>query len=211
VKYGDVSSSKNFPGKVIAQQQPQATGERGFMRGQPAVVTYEEGIYTGYRYFSTFNVPVSYEFGYGLSFTKFEYSNLKLSSANFSKNITVSVTVKNTGTVAGKEIVQLYLKAPGIALDKPSCELKGFTKTGLLQPGGSQVVNINIDAGSLASFDPSASAWIAEAGKYDVLIGASVNDIRLNGTFKLAKALTVKKETKALLPKEKINELKPVK
>jgi beta-glucosidase len=211
VKYEDVSSSKNFPGKVIAQQQPQATGERGFTRGQPAVVTYEEGIYIGYRYFNTFKVPVSYEFGYGLSFTKFEYSNLKLSSANFSKSITISVTVKNTGTVAGKEVVQLYLKAPGIALDKPSCELKGFTKTGLLQPGQSQVIIMTIDGSSLASFDPSASAWIAEAGNYDVLIGASVNDVRLNGTFKLAKALTIKKETKALQPKEKINELKPVK
>jgi beta-glucosidase len=107
--------------------------------------------------------------------------------------------------------VQLYLKAPGIALDKPSCELKGFTKTGLLQPGQSQVIIMTIDGSSLASFDPSASAWIAEAGNYDVLIGASVNDVRLNGTFKLAKALTIKKETKALQPKEKINELKPVK
>jgi beta-glucosidase len=214
VKYEDVSSSKNFPGKVIAQPQAQATtegGQRSFMRSQPSVVTYEEGIYTGYRYFSTFNVPVSYEFGYGLSFTKFEYSNLKLSSLNFSKSITVSVTVKNTGTVAGKEVVQLYLKAPGIALDKPSCELKSFAKTRILQPGESQMVTLTLDGNSLASFDPSASAWIAEAGKYEVLIGASVNNIKLNGTFKLAKALTIEKETKALVPKEKINELKPVK
>ncbi len=211
LKYEDVSSSKNFPGKVTAQTQPQAAGELGFMRGQPAVVTYEEGIYTGYRYFSTFNVPVSYEFGYGLSFTGFEYSNLKLSSANFSKSITVSFTVKNTGTVAGKEVVQLYLRAPGIALGKPSCELKSFAKTHVLQPGESQVISLTLGESSLASFDPSASAWIAESGKYDVLIGASVNNIRLNGTFKLAKSLTVKKETKALLPKAKIYELKPVK
>jgi beta-glucosidase len=180
-----------------------------FMRPQAAEVTYEEGIYTGYRYYNTFNVPVSFEFGYGLSYTTFEYSNLKLSSQSFSKSITVTVEVKNTGKIAGKEIIQLYIGAPAGKLDKPESELKGFAKTRLLQPGESQTVTFTISGQSLASFDPVTSSWIAEAGKYAVKVGASSKDIKLNGSFTLGKNLTVKKESVALVPKVKIDELKP--
>ncbi len=209
VKYIDVSSSKNFPGKVTVQPQQGEAQAGGFMRGQPAEVTYEEGIYNGYRYYNTFNIAVSYEFGYGLSYTTFEYSNLKLSSPNFSKTLSVTIDVKNTGKVAGKEVVQLYLGAPAVKLDKPESELKGFAKTRTLQPGETQTITFVIDGRSLASFDPVSSSWIAEAGKYGVKIGASTKDIRLNGSFNLAKDLTVKKESVALVPKVKINELKP--
>jgi beta-glucosidase len=209
VNYKDVSSSNNFPGKVTVQPQQGEVGAGGFMRGQPAEVTYEEGIYTGYRFYNTFNVPVSYEFGYGLSFTTFEYSNLKVSSPNFTKGLTVLVDIKNTGKVAGKEVVQLYLSAPAGKIDKPESELKGFAKTRLLQPGETQTITFVLDGKSLASFDTSASSWIAEAGKYGVKIGASAKDIRMNGSFNLAKNLTVKKESIALAPKVKINELKP--
>jgi beta-glucosidase len=209
VKYIDVSSSKNFPGKVTVQPQQGEAQAGGFMRGQPAEVTYEEGIYNGYRYYNTFNIAVSYEFGYGLSYTTFEYSNLKLSSPNFSKTLSVTIDVKNTGKVAGKEVVQLYLGAPAVKLDKPESELKGFAKTRTLQPEETQTITFIIDGRSLASFDPVSSSWIAEAGKYGVKIGASTKDIRLNGSFNLAKDLTVKKESVALVPKVKINELKP--
>lgn len=208
VKYSDVPSSKNFPGKVTVQPQQGETAPGGFMRGQPAEVTYEEGIYIGYRYYNTFNVPVSFEFGYGLSYTTFEYSNLKLSSPNFSKTLTVTADVKNTGKVAGKEVVELYLGAPAVKLDKPESELKGFAKTRMLQPGESQTISFVIDSKALASFDPTASSWIAEAGKYNIKIGASSKDIRLTGSFNLAKDQTVKKESVALVPKVKINELK---
>jgi beta-glucosidase len=172
-------------------------------------VTYEEGIYVGYRYYETFKVKPSYEFGYGLSYTGFEYSNLKLSSPKFSGNMTVTVDIKNTGTVAGKEVVELYLAAPSVRLDKPSIELKGFAKTRLLQPQETQALTFKLDSRSLASFDPAVSSWIAEAGKYEVKIGASSRDIKLVGSFTVSKEIMVKKESVSLVPKDKIAELKP--
>lgn len=213
VSYNDVPSAKNFPGKVTVQPQPAAAGEKNtqpaFNRPQPSEVTYEEGIYVGYRYYGTFKVPVAYEFGYGLSYTTFEYSGIKLSSDKFSKEITASVNVKNTGKIAGKEVVEMYLSAPAKKLDKPESELKGFVKTRLLQPGESQVIAFNITPDALASFDTEISAWVAEAGNYMVKIGASSKDIRQTAPFALGKDLTVKKESVALVPAVKVNELKP--
>ncbi|MDP4222656.1 MAG: glycoside hydrolase family 3 C-terminal domain-containing protein [Bacteroidota bacterium] len=213
VKYSDVPSAKNFPGKVLEKSSEKPSGEGDmmsqFMRPQAAEVTYEEGIYVGYRYYNTFNVPVSYEFGYGSSYTTFEYSNLKLSSTNFSKPITVTADIKNTGKVAGKEVAQLYIGAPAGKLDKPESELKGFVKTRLLQPGEVQTISFTINGQSLESFDEATSSWIADPGKYAVKVGSSCRDIRLNGFFTLGRSLTVKKESNALAPKVKINELKP--
>jgi beta-glucosidase len=209
LSYDDVQSSKTFPGKELVTETTAPQGQTGgFGRGKPAVITYEDGIYVGYRYYETFKVKPAYEFGYGLSYTTFEYSNIKLSSAKFTGNITVTVDVKNIGTVAGKEVAELYLSAPAVKLDKPVIELKGFAKTRLLQPGESQTLTFLITGRSLASFDPSVSTWMAEAGKYDVKIGASSKDIRQNASFTLAKDLTIKKETVSLVPKEKVNELK---
>jgi beta-glucosidase len=213
VNYKDVPSAGNFPGKVTAQTQPQANKEpdmaASFMRPQSAEVTYEEGIYVGYRYYTTFNVPVSYEFGFGLSYTTFEYSNLKLSSAKFSNKLTATISVKNTGKTDGKEVIQLYLTAPGKNLDKPVMELKGFKKTNLLKPGESQLISFDISKKDLASFNPKLSTWVAERGVYTVKIGASSNDIKQTATFNVGNDIIVKKESSALLPKVKINELKP--
>lgn len=193
VKYEDVSSAKNFPGTPA---------------DHPTEVIYKEGIYVGYRYFNSFNIKVAYPFGFGLSYTKFGYSNLKLGTATFSKKLTATVTVTNTGKVAGKEVVQLYLSAPHTTLDKPSEELKGFAKTGLLQPGQSQTLFFTLNPKDLASFNTSQSAWIADAGKYEVKIGASSEDIKLNRSFTLAKTVTVEKVHKALVPQVAIDELK---
>jgi beta-glucosidase len=213
VNYKDIPSAGNFPGKVTAQTQPQANKEpdmaASFMRPQSAEVTYEEGIYVGYRYYTTFNVPVSYEFGYGLSYTTFEYSNLKLSSAKFNSKLTATISVKNTGKTDGKEVIQLYLTAPGKNLDKPIMELKGFKKINLLKPGESQLISFDISKKDLASFDPKLSTWVAEKGVYTVKIGASSNDIKQTATFNVGNDIIVKKESSALLPKVKINELKP--
>jgi beta-glucosidase len=212
VSYDDVPSSKSFPGKELTDVKPADQGPlSSFMRIKPAIVTYEDGIYVGYRYYETFKVKTAYEFGYGLSYTDFTYSNIKLSSTKFSGSISVTVDVKNSGTVAGKEVAELYLSAPAVKLDKPAIELKGFAKTKLLKPGESQSLTFVIDSRRLSSFDPASSSWIAEAGKYEVKIGASSRDIRQSASFSLAKDLTVKKETVSLLPKEKISELKPVK
>jgi beta-glucosidase len=212
VNYQDVPSAKTFPGKelVVAKSADQGPLS-SFMRNVPSEVTYEDGIYVGYRYYETFKVKPAFEFGYGLSYTNFTYSKIKLSSPKFTGTITVTVDVRNSGTVEGKEVAELYLSAPALKLDKPSIELKGFAKTKLLKPGESQTLIFIINGRSLSSFDTASSSWIAEAGKYEVKIGASSKDIRQSAAFTLAKDLTVKKETVSLVPKEKINELKPVK
>ncbi len=210
VTYDDVPSSKTFPGKELPSDQSADQGPvSSFMRIRPAEVTYKEGIYVGYRYYETFNVQPAYEFGFGLSYTNFEYSNIKLSSPRFREKMTVTVEIKNIGTVAGKQVAELYLSAPAKKLDKPVIELKGFAKTRLLQPGESQTMTFTLNSRSLASFDTPSSTWVAEAGKYDVKIGASSEDIRQSASFTLDKDLKVKKDTVSLVPKVEIDEIKP--
>jgi len=214
MSYQEVPSSKDFPGIVtqVTGPTPKPVDDGpmgGFMRPKDSKVIYEDGIYVGYRYYETFNVKPAYEFGYGLSYTNFEYSNIKLSSTKFSGKITVTIDIKNIGTFSGKEVAELYLSAPHKKLDKPSIELKGFAKTRLLQPGESQTLTFVVDSRNLSSFDPSVSSWIADAGKYYIKIGASSKDIRATGSFTLAKDITVKKENSSLLPTSKVDELKP--
>jgi beta-glucosidase len=200
LSYSDVPSSKNFPGTEVKNDS--------IIKRK---VVYEEGIYVGYRYYNTFGMKTAFEFGYGLSYTNFTYCNLKLSSTDFKDEIKATLEIRNSGMLPGKEIVQLYLSAPAKLLDKPESELKGFEKTKLLQPGESQTLTFVINNRSLASFNTSASSWDAEAGEYFIKIGASSTDIRLKDSFSLKKYLTVKNESIALAPMEKINELKPVK
>ena len=211
IDYDDVPSAKTFPGHAIPgapePEQPPNVPEF-FRHPKPSSITYDDGIYVGYRYYDTFGVKTAYEFGYGLSYTTFEYGKPKLSAPRFDRKLLVSVDVKNTGSVAGKEVVQLYLTAPSKSLDKPAKELKGFAKTRLLAPGESQTLSFALDARSLASFDPAASAWVAEGGRYEVKLGASSADIRQTDSFTLAKSQVVKKEARALVPREKIVELK---
>lgn len=197
VLYTDVPSSENFPGKVVTDDT--VVNRR---------VIYEEDIYVGYRYYNTFNVETSYPFGYGLSYTSFSYDKLKISRKTFKDDIAVQVTVTNTGNTAGKEIVELYLHAPKKELDKPLQELKGFAKTKLLEPGESQEITFYINSRNLASFNTDESAWIADAGKYEIKIGASNEDIKLSESFRLAKKTLVEKVNKALVPQLKINESK---
>jgi beta-glucosidase len=191
--YRDVPSANNFPGTPAEK---------------PTQVVYEEGIYVGYRYYDAAKVKPAYEFGYGLSYTSFKFSGLKLSSSNFVKSITATITVKNTGDVAGKEVVQLYLGAPKKDLDKPEDELKAFGKTRLLAPGESQTLSFVIKAADLASFYTNREAWVADEGKYEVKVGSSSRMIAETASFKLAKDITVEKVNKALVPQQAIKELK---
>ncbi len=193
MKYEDTPSAKNWLGTPA---------------DNPKNVTYEEGIYVGYRYFNTFKVKPSYEFGHGLSYTQFNYSDLKLSSASFNGKIVATVTVKNAGTVAGKEVVQLYLSAPSKSIDKPVEELKAFAKTKELKPGESETLTMTLVPKDLASFLEAQRAWVAEAGKYKVAVGASSLDIRKTAEFTLAKELTVEKVNKAFALTQPVHELK---
>jgi beta-glucosidase len=207
VKYTDVASASNFPGKEFPEKaEPGMMG----MKLIPAEVTYSEGIYVGYRYFNSFGVKPAYAFGYGLSYTSFNYSGLKLNTSNFNGKLTASVTVTNNGPVAGKEVVQLYITAPKGGLDKPSLELKAFAKTKLLQPGQSQTISFTINANDLASFNTARSAWIADAGKYSLKIGASSENIKQAADFTVAKEIVTQKVNKVLQPGVVIEEVKPL-
>lgn len=205
VVYEDVSSSKNFPGRVLS-------GENKSMnlldQGVPAEIIYEEGIYVGYRYATTFHVKPAYEFGYGLSYTGFNFSDLKLGSSNFNGKMDISVRITNNGKYSGKEVAELYLTAPKGNLDKPAVELKAFGKTELLQPGESQTLHFTLYPKDLASFNSQANAWIADSGDYLVKIGASSENIQESQTFHLDKTLEVEKVQNALVPQVKINELR---
>ncbi len=140
-------------------------------------VNYYEDIYVGYRYYTTFGVDVSYEFGYGLSYTTFEYSDFSIKK-NADGTLTATVTVTNTGKVAGREIVQLYVSKPEATLEQASMELAGFGKTSLLAAGESEALTITVAEYALKSYDTENSLWFMDAGTYTFSVGASVNDIR---------------------------------
>lgn len=206
MKYEDVPSANNFPGKEFPEKA--TTGMLG-MKVMPAEVDYDEGIYVGYRYYNSFNVKPAYEFGYGLSYSNFTFGNLKLSSNQFNKNITATLTITNQGKYAGKEVAEIYISAPSGKIDKPAEELKAFAKTKLLKPGETQTLKFTFTARDLASFYADKESWIADAGDYVVKAGASSTDIRLQQTFHLANDIVVEKVTKALAPHVAIDEMKP--
>ncbi len=193
VKYEDAAASKNWIGTPLEN---------------PTEVTYEEGVYVGYRYFNTFNVKPSYEFGYGLSYSTFDISNVKVSSKSFVGKMTVTVTVKNSGKVAGKEVVQLYLSAPTKSIDKPTSELKAFAKSKVLQPGESQTITLTLNPKHLASFVPNRNAWIADSGTYKIAIGTSSLNIKKTVDFSLAKELVVEKTNSSFAEDVKFTDLK---
>ena len=183
----DAGSSANFP--IDSDTGVYFTNRREDVGQKDVDVTrYEEGIYVGYRWFDKKELPVSYPFGYGLSYTTFEYSAPAV--ANDGTTVTAKVTVKNTGAVAGKEAVQLYVSAPAGTLDKPVKELKAYGKTKELAPGESQELTLTFPTSELASFDEEASAWKVDAGTYTFLFGASSRDIRCTATAEAAASET---------------------
>ena len=176
IQFTDAYSSRNFPIDQDPRIDMSNQGQKGTVRNVD-YTDYEEDIYVGYRYFDSFEVPVSYPFGYGLSYTTFEYSDAKIAEKGDAYE--VSVTVKNTGTREGKEVVQLYISAPdNKAANKPAKELKAYAKTKALKAGESETVKLTIKAADLASFDEAASAWVVAEGEYQFLIGASSQDIK---------------------------------
>ena len=176
IQFTDAYSSRNFPIDQDPRIDMLNQGQKGTVRNVD-YTDYEEDIYVGYRYFDSFEVPVSYPFGYGLSYTTFEYSDAKITEKGDAYE--VSVTVKNTGTREGKEVVQLYISAPdNKAANKPAKELKAYAKTKALKAGESETVKLTIKAADLASFDEAASAWVVAEGEYQFLIGASSQDIK---------------------------------
>ena len=157
-------------------------------------IPYSESIYIGYRYFEKNNLPVKYPFGYGLSYTTFEYKDLVITDNG------VKVTIKNTGSVAGKEIVEMYVGLKDSVLFRAVKELKGFAKTKLLQPGEEEVVEIPFDDKTFRYWNVKTNKWEIEAGEYDVCVAASSQDIRLAGKVKKEGTTTEVPYDQAKLP-----------
>ena len=180
MEYMDIPSSWNFP-----YNWDMTKGKRG-ERENVDYTKYDEGIFVGYRYFQTDNKEVSYPFGYGLSYKTFSYSKptVKANKDGF----TATITVTNTGKKEGREVVELYVSAPWGGLEKPIRELKAFAKTKLLAPGESETLTMKVSAYEMASFNEEHSAWETAAGTYQVLFGASVEDIRARASFNFGKA-----------------------
>ncbi len=147
---------------------------------------YEDGIYVGYRHFEKNKIEPLFPFGYGLSYTTFQYSGINLSSKEIYNNdkLTISLKLKNTGRSKGSEVVQLYINDLQSSVDRPVKELKAFKKVSL-NPGEEKVVELTIDQNALSFFDTHKKMWIAEPGKFEVLIGSSSKDIKLKDTFNL--------------------------
>ncbi len=154
--------------------------------GENGKVVYGEGLFIGYRYYEAKQIPVQFPFGYGGSYTTFAYSNATASASEFkdTDGLTVSVDVTNTGAVAGKEVVQVYVHDHNSTLVRPRKELKGFAKVAL-QPGETKTVTIPLDFRAFAYWHPGYGQWIAEEGEFDILIGASSADIRCTQTVTL--------------------------
>lgn len=221
VKYGDAPSDTNFPYDYEFKMPSFAMGsgmnfeskEKKEEKPKEAVrnvdyTNYEEGIYVGYRYFDTFGKEVSYPFGHGLSYTTFSFD--VVSSGINGDKCEMKVSVKNTGNCAGKESVQLYVKAPAGGLEKPAKELKAFAKTKLLQPGESEVVTLSWNLMDMASFNEKSCSWELAKGTYQWMAAASSADVRCTVSQKVAKAQKVKVHD-AMKPAYKIVQLDMVK
>ena len=196
----DHASSKNFPGQIDYYSFKDMVANRRPIAGH-TYTNHEEDIYVGYRYFDTFQKDVAYPFGFGLSYTTYEMTK-PVVKAKGKDAVEVSITVKNTGSVAGKEVAQVYVQAPKGRLEKPVQELKGFAKTRSLQPGESQTLTIVIPVRDLASFDEAGSQWLNEAGTYTFRIGASSRDIQATASLKLNEY--TEKTSNALAPQQKL-------
>ena len=204
VKFTDAYSSRNFPIDQDPRIDMMNQGQKGNVKNVD-YTDYEEDIYVGYRYFDSFDIPVSYPFGFGLSYTTFEYSDAKIAQKGDAYEVTV--TIKNTGAHEGKEVVELYISAPdNKTANKPAKELKAFAKTRQLKPGESETLTLTVKAADLASFDETASAWVVAAGEYQFLVGASSQDIRATLTAE-AKAQQIRVNN-VLKPQFQMNLLK---
>ena len=176
ILFTDAYSARNFPIDQDPRIDLLKQGQKGLLRNVD-FTDYEEDIYVGYRYFDSFGVPVSYPFGFGLSYTTFDYSDAKVNKKG--DGYEISVSVKNSGEHEGKEVVELYISAPdNKAANKPVKELKAYAKTRNLKPGEKETVKLFVNTADLASFDEAASAWVVSGGEYQFLVGASSQDIK---------------------------------
>lgn len=170
ISYSDTPCSDYFPGSVHE-------------------TVYYDDIYVGYRYYKTFDIETAYEFGYGLSYTTFEYSDFTVTEDG--KDIILSVKVKNTGDTAGREVVQFYVTKPDGKNEHPAAELVGYGKTALLGAGEEEVITVKVTNKEIMTYVKEDSAWIVEKGEYKFSVGASVDDIKFDSTLTKAEEILV--------------------
>jgi beta-glucosidase len=184
VLFGDANPSGKLPVSFVKQWKD--SPGYGHYPGENLQVDYAEGIYVGYRYFDKRNIEPLFPFGYGLSYTKFEYSDLKVSpdKAAPSQSVGVTLRVRNSGSRAGAEVVELYLHDAHTTVDRPIQELKGFRRV-VLAPGETRVVDFTLDRSAMAYYSTAKRDWVEAPGQFDVLVGSSSRDIRLKGSFDL--------------------------
>jgi len=175
-----VSLPKKFEDSPAARTYP----------GQNLHTEYTEGIYVGYRYYDTKNVEPQFPFGFGLSYTTFEYSDLKVipfvthSGAVKSEGTLVTFKVKNSGPRAGAEVVQLYVNDVQAKIDRPAHELKAFSRVEL-RPGETQTVKLQLDRSAFEYWSPQTKAWTLDPGTFEIQVGASSRDIRLKAPIEI--------------------------
>ena len=181
---GETNPSGKLP-ITFPQKWEDCSAYNTYMK-EDGITRYEDGVFVGYRHFQKYNIQPLFPFGYGLSYTTFEYSGLKLSSDEILRNnkLNVSLNLTNTGQVQGSEIVQLYIHDVTSSVDRPVKELKRFKKVNL-NPGESKTVDFEIDEEALSFFDPVNKNWKAESGEFEILVGSSSEDIKLIGKFNL--------------------------
>jgi beta-glucosidase len=192
VLFGDVNPSGKLPCTFPKRLADSPAHALHAYPGTNSTEVYKEGLLVGYRWFDTKKIEPLFPFGYGLSYTTFQYSNLKLISgpAGVGAAVTVEFDLANTGSRAGAEVAEVYVRELHPALPRPFKELKGFKKVSL-QPGEKQRVSIILDRNAFAHYDPDKKGWVADKGAYRIFVGSSSRDLRLSGTFKLAEPIVV--------------------
>jgi len=180
ILFGDVNPSGKLPCTFPRQLSDSPAHALNAYPGQNGVETYTEGLLVGYRWYDTKEIEPLFCFGHGLSYTKFDYSNLQINGDNTAVQVQCDIT--NTGDRAGAEVVELYVHQDHPSLDRPEKELKGFTKI-FLQPGEKKTATISLDRAAFSFYDPNRSGWVAEKGDFRILVGSSSRDIRLKGDW----------------------------
>jgi beta-glucosidase len=182
VIYGKVNPSGKLPMTFPKKLEDSPAHKLGEFLGKNGEVHYNEGIFVGYRYFDTYKVQPQFAFGHGLSYTTFDYSEMNVEKAG--NTVKVKIRVKNTGSVAGAEVVQVYVNQNKPAVQRPDKELKSFEKV-FLKAGESKMISLVLDADSFKYYSDSSKGWIHEAGNYTVMVGSASDDVRGRRTIAL--------------------------
>ncbi len=176
ILFGDANPSGKLP--VSLPKKFEDSPAYGHYPGENLKVDYAEGIYVGYRYYDTKNVEPQFPFGFGLSYTTFEYSDLKVVPGAGNKPVSIQLKVRNTGTRPGAEVVEVYVHDGHSKIDRPVHELKAFSRVEL-QPGETKAVQFSLENPAFSYWSPQKKDWVLEPGTFEVQVGASSRDIRL--------------------------------